>query len=194
MGLHVIGISGTNGAGKDTVGHILAVHHGYLFLSVTDVLRAELRQRGLPIDREHLRLLSAEWRREFGYGVLIDRAYDEFKKQENLYKGLAIASLRNPHEVDRVHELGGTVVWLDADQKLRYERVQANAIARGRAEEDNRTFEQFKAEEEIEMHSSGDEATLNMAGVRDKSDIMLQNGGNEISLLEDEINELLTTS
>lgn len=194
MGLHIIGISGTNGAGKDTVGHILAVHHGYLFLSVTDVLRAELRQRGQPIDREHLRQLSAEWRREFGYGVLIDRAYDEFKKQENLYAGLAIASLRNPHEVDRVHELGGTVVWLDADQKLRYERVQANAIARGRAAEDNRTFEQFKAEEEIEMHSSGDEATLNMAGVRDKSDIMLQNGGNDISLLEEEINELLTTS
>jgi cytidylate kinase len=187
----IIGISGTNGSGKDTVGHILAEEHGYFFMSVTDVMRAELKRRELPVDREHMRELSAQWRREFGYGVLIDRAVAEYEKLTDTYSGLAIASLRNPHEVDKVHELGGVVWWLDADPLLRFTRIKMNAATRARAEEDEKTFEQFQAEEQAEMHQSGDEATLNMSGVKDKSDVLMTNGGNELYLLKQEIAALL---
>lgn len=192
MGKKIIGIAGTNGSGKDTVGHMLADNHGYLFVSVTDVLRAELKRQGFPVDREHLRELSASWRREFGLGVLIDRAIDVFKEQpKNKYKGVAIASLRNPHEVDRIHELGGEVWWLDADPLLRFTRIKANAASRARVEEDEKTFEQFLAEEQAEMHSSGDEATLDMAAVRDKCDAKMQNAGNSLDLLKQEVSALL---
>ncbi|HEX8227292.1 MAG TPA: AAA family ATPase [Candidatus Saccharimonadales bacterium] len=189
MSLIIIGIAGTNGAGKDTVGRILAERHGYLFVSVTDVLRAELKRRGDPIDREHLRGLSAEWRREFGYGVLIDRALESFKSAlaTDTYAGMAVASLRNPFEVDRIHELEGQVWWVDADPRLRFDRIQRNAATRARAAEDEKTFEEFLAEEEAEMHTTGDAATLNMAAVRDKCDVKLQNGGNELAMLEEEI-------
>jgi len=37
-GLKIIGLAGTNGSGKDTVGHILADKHGYLFVSVVELL------------------------------------------------------------------------------------------------------------------------------------------------------------
>jgi cytidylate kinase len=185
----IIGIAGTNGAGKDTVGRILAEQHGYLFVSVTDVLRAELRRRNLPIDRLHMRDLSAEWRREYGYGVLIDRAVDAYKSAmaTGTYNGMAVASLRNPYEVDRVHELQGVVWWVDADARLRFDRIQRNAATRARAGEDEKTFEEFLAEEKAEMYSSGDEATLNMSAVRDKCDVKLQNGGNSLEMLEQEI-------
>lgn len=187
----IIGIAGTNGSGKDTVGTILAEDHGYYFISVTDIMRAELKNRGVPVDREHMRDLSAEWRREFGYGVLIDRAVEAYEKLGGTYQGLAIASLRNPFEVDRVHELGGVVWWLDADPLLRFTRIKMNAATRARAEEDEKTFEEFVAEEEAEMHQSGDEATLNMSGVKDKSDVAMHNGGNELYLLKQEIAALL---
>lgn len=188
----IIGIAGTNGAGKDTVGLMLQSNHEYMFISVTDVLRAELKRQGFPADREHLRELSASWRREFGYGVLIDRAMDVFNAQpKGKYKGVAIASLRNPHEVDRVHDLGGEVWWLDADPLLRFTRIKANAASRARAEEDEKTFEQFLAEERAEMFSTGDEATLNMAAVRDKADIQLQNAGSGLDLLAQEVSALL---
>lgn len=187
----LIGIAGTNGSGKDTVGNILAEEHGYYFLSVTDVMRAELKKRGVPVDREHMRELSAQWRREFGYGVLVDRAVEVYEKLDGSYNGLAIASLRNPFEVDRVHELGGVVWWLDADPLLRFTRIKMNAATRARAEEDEKTFEQFQAEEAAEMHQSGDAATLNMSGVKDKSDVAMQNGGSEISLLKQEVAALL---
>jgi dephospho-CoA kinase len=188
----IIGLSGTNGSGKDTVGLMLQENHGYLFVSMTDVLRAELKRQGFPADREHLRELSASWRREFGYGVLIDRAMDVFNAQpQGKYKGVVIASLRNPFEVDRVHELGGVVWWLDADPLLRFTRIKANAASRARAEEDEKTYEQFLSEEQAEMHSTGDAATLNMAAVRDKCDVKMQNGGSGLDLLAQEVSALL---
>lgn len=187
----IIGLSGTNGSGKDTVGMMLAEKHGFMFVSVTELLRDELRKRGQPVEREYLRALSTEWRRQSGYGVLVDKAVALYRSGPNEYKGLVMASLRNPAEADSVHELGGQVWWIDADPRVRYERIQANAATRGRAGEDDKTYEQFLAEEAAEMHTTGDAATLNMSAVREKSDVFLQNGGNDLALLEQEIAEKL---
>ena len=175
--MNLIGISGTNGSGKDTLGEILAKKHNFLFISVTDILRDELRSRNLPLSRKYTRELSAEWRRESGLGVLVDKALAIFEEQADKYKGLAIASLRNPGEADRIHELGGKVIWLDAMPKIRFDRIQTNRSERGahRALDDNLTFVQFIAAEDAEMHPSGDEATLNMSAVREKSDIFIDN-------------------
>ncbi|MEK7096237.1 MAG: AAA family ATPase [Patescibacteria group bacterium] len=172
--MKIIGIAGTNGSGKDSLGQILDERHGYLYVSVTDILREGLRKQDLPIERENMRNLSAQWRRERGLGVLIDKALEIFEKSPGKYKGLAIASLRNPGEADRVHELGGTVVWVDAEPKIRYDRIHS----RQRSAEDQKTFEEFLAEEQAEMNHSGDEATLNVAGVKVKADIFLENNGN----------------
>jgi cytidylate kinase len=175
LNLRIIGIAGTNGSGKDAAGLTLADRHSYLFVSVTDLLRAELNRRNLPVDRVHLRELSAEWRREYGLAVLVDRALEEFNRLKGQYVGLAIASLRNPAEADRIHELGGVVLWIDADAHTRYERVQNNAEARARAGEDAKSFEEFLAEEQAEMQSVGDAATLNMTEVKKRSDVILNN-------------------
>ena len=178
--LTIIGVSGTNGSGKDTIGKILAEKHGYIFISGSDLLRDEAKRRGLPVDRKHLRTISAEWRRELGLGVIIDHAVAEYEIVKDKYKGLVIASLRNPGEADRIHEFNGRVIWVDADPHVRYDRIQANKATRDRIEEDDKTYEEFLAEEEAEMHSSGDEATLDMQGVKDKSDIFLTNDFNNL--------------
>lgn len=170
----VIGVAGTNGAGKDTIGHLLAEHHNYLFISVTDLLRAEAKRRGLQAEREVTREISAEWRRELGLGVLIDKAVAEFETVRDQYAGLVVSSVRNPGEADRIHELGGTMVWIDANPQIRYQRIQA--ADRGRAASDNKTYEEFLAEEEAEMHSSGDAATLNMSAVKELCDLFPDNG------------------
>ncbi len=192
--MKIIGLSGTNGSGKDTVGQMLAERHNFLFVSGSDLLREEARRRGWPVEREQLRTISAEWRRESGLGVLIDKAVELFNAEPGKYDGVVIASLRNPGEADRVHELDGIVVWVDADPQVRYKRIQANLAARGRTEEDNKTYEQFLAEEEAEMQHSGDEATLNMSGVKERSDITLRNEGNDIKAFKDEAEKALNIS
>jgi cytidylate kinase len=189
--IKILGVAGTNGAGKDTVGILLAEHHNYLFLSVTELLRDEAKRRNQPVEREVLRQISAEWRRESGLGVLVDKAVAEYEKVKTRYQGVVMASLRNPGEATRVHELGGQVIWLDADPKVRYDRIQVNAASRHRAEEDNKTFEQFLAEEEAEMHQSGDAATLNMQGVKEQSDIFITNDKSDMDLFKQELESSL---
>jgi cytidylate kinase len=180
--MNLIGIAGTNGSGKDTLGQILADKYGYLFISITDILRDELRRRALPLSRKNMRELSAEWRRQYGLGVLIDRALIIYKPHVDTYKGLAIASIRNPGEVDRIHKLGGKVIWLDAPAKIRFERIQANKELRGaeRSVDDDKTFDQFIADENAEMHSSGDTAKLSLSEVKNNSDIFIENDSNKV--------------
>lgn len=180
--LQIIGLAGTNGSGKDTVGHILASQYGYLFISVTDLLRAEAIRRKLPVNRENLRMISAEWRRQAGLGVLVDKAMAEYEPVKGQYSGLALASVRNPGEADRIHELGGTTVWIDADPRVRYNRIQANAASRGRAAEDAKTFEQFQADEAVEMNQAadGDDATLNMLAVKSRCDVFINNDSSSL--------------
>lgn len=177
----LIGVAGTNGAGKDLLGELLSKNHGFWFISVTELLRDECRKRGLPVEREHLRTISAEWRRQYGLGVLVDKAMDAFNKlpDKEKYAGVVMSSFRNPAEADRMHELGGTVVWVDADPKIRYQRIQTNAASRGRQAEDTKTFEQFLAEQDAEMHppAGADPSMLNIAAVKDRADLMLENNG-----------------
>lgn len=183
----IFGIAGTNGAGKDSIGVMAQERHGFLFVSGSDMLREECRKRGLPVERENLRMISAEWRRKYGLGVLIDRAVELAKKGN--FKGLVTSPMRNVGEAKRVHELGGTLVWVDADPKIRYER----ATSRNRSEEDKKNFEEFMAEEEHEMTrpEGGDEATLDMLGVKEICDIFMENNGNDIEAFKDEAEKTL---
>jgi dephospho-CoA kinase len=188
--LKIIGLAGTNGAGKDAVGALLADRHGYFFYSLTELLREECRRRGIPETRENTRMISTEWRRESGnMAVLIDRSMDVFTEAGGFtaYKGFVMSSYRNPGEVDRLHELGGSLLWVDADQRVRYDRIQKNAAARNRADTDNKTFEQVQQEEYEEMHppANADGAVLNLAAVKERADIFIANDGDTIDELDD---------
>src|SRR5579859_6550857 len=108
MDMKIIGISGTNGSGKDTIGVLLAERHGWLAVSASeDLFIPELKKRGLPLEREQMATLSAEWRRESGAGAVVDKAAEKFNRENKSrrYKGLAIGSLRHPGEAARVQEL-----------------------------------------------------------------------------------------
>lgn len=186
--MKLIGLSGTNGSGKDTIGQLLADRHNFLFISMTDMLREEAVNRKLDTSREVLRTISAEWRRKSGLGVLVDKAVEHFRLQggDEQYAGLVIASLRNPGENDRVHELGGEVIWIDADPQVRYDRLKGRMRA-----DDPQNFEEFVAHEEAEMEHSGDEATLSMRGVKEKADKVFQNEYPNLDAVDQAIQEQL---
>lgn len=185
--LKVIGLSGTNGAGKDAAGALLAEHYGFLFFSFTELFREECHRRGLPVTRENTRMIGNEWRRKEGASALVGRSMEIFKKADaSQYTGFVMSSIRNPGEADHIHELGGTVIWVDADPRTRYDRIQKNAASRGRAGEDNRTFAQFLQEEQDEMHppKDGDAASLNMATVKERADIFITNNSDSLETLQ----------
>lgn len=188
------GIAGTNGSGKDSMGEYLAHAHKFLFVSVTEMLRIEARKRGLPVEREVLRTISAEWRRAGGLGVLVDKAIEVYEETggDKQFTGLVMASIRNPGEVDRIHELGGKMVWLDADPKIRYRRISGGR--EGREEEDGKSFEEFMAEQAAEMQPSGDAATLNLSVVKVHCDISIDNSSDSVKEFEVELEKKLGLS
>ncbi|HZP55520.1 MAG TPA: AAA family ATPase [Candidatus Saccharimonadales bacterium] len=180
--MKIIGISGTNGSGKDTLSEILA-EYGWLFISASrDLIIPELERLGLPLERKHMAELTAEWNRKAGRGAVVDKAVECYKEQSKTskFKGLVISSIRHPWEADRIHELGGKIVWVDADPKIRYQRI----YSRGHGTKDQKTFKEFLAEEEKEMRHSGDKATLNISGVKDKADIFLENNGDDVEVFK----------
>ena len=191
--MKIIGIGGTNGAGKDTIAAMLVERHNYLFVSATDIFVKELNKRGWPIDRTHKSRLSAEWRREYGMAVVVDKAIEFAQAHIGSRSGVVIASLRHPSEADHVHAFKGVVVWADANPKVRYDRIQRSLHERVNTHaEQGKTFEEFLADEEREMHPEGDAATLNMAGVKEKADIMLLNNDDDIPAFKNKAEVALT--
>jgi len=185
--MKLIGLSGTNGSGKDTLAALLRDEYGWLFADATQMLGDELTRRGLSHERINKANLSAEWRREFGMAAIVDKAIEMFKAGE--YKGLIVGSLRHPGEADKIHEMGGTMVWVDADPRIRYERITNNN--RGRIE-DRKTFEEFLAEQEREMKPTGDAATLNVSAVKDRADIVITNNSDHIDAFKTSVRETLS--
>ena len=171
----IIGLSGTNGSGKDSLGVGLE-KYGYFFVSVTDFLREELKNQNMVITRENMRKLSTQWRKQYGGGYLIERAVEFWRQTNPGTGGVVIASLRDPQEVQTLHKLGGLMVWIDADPQVRYQRIQDNLAVRGRADEDTVSFEQFLQAEKAEMRPSQDaSSSLDMTSVKKNSDIFLAN-------------------
>ncbi len=82
-------------------------------------------------------------------------------------------SIRRPDEARAIQDAGGYVLWIDADRKIRYDRVFNGN--RGRVT-DNKSYEQFCAEEDREMNPESDDPfVLNMGGVKEIADIHLKN-------------------
>ena len=79
---------------------------------------------------------------------------------------------------------GATLLVVDADQKLRYERVQGR-----RSETDKVSFEQFQEHEALEMNDP-DPHGMQKAKVIEMADYVIQNNGT-FDELKEKIDEVL---
>ncbi len=184
--IRLIGLSGTNGAGKDSAGDLLQRKFGYTFVSVSDFLREEASRRDLPHERKFLSQISREWRSKLGEGALVLKVIEGMDATQP--NPLVISSIRAKGEVETLHEHGGVVLWIDADPRLRYERITRNS--RGRTE-DNKTFEEFLNEEKIEMEGLPGSQGLCMQDVKNSSDFIIDNS-NSMAELEEGLKKVLS--
>jgi hypothetical protein len=170
----IIGLAGTNGADKDTLGDLRVIRQNARKVSLSDILRIEADKRGLSHERSNLGAISTEMSTKLGAGALSTMTIRNYiKTRTNEESGLSIVSIRRPDEGRAIQDAGGTLLWIDADRTIRYQRIlEAN---RGRVT-DFKTFEEFCAEEDREMYPRSDDPfVLNMAGVRDIADIHVIN-------------------
>lgn len=164
----IIGITGTNGSGKGTVVEYL-VQKGFKHYSVRSELLAELERRGLPTDRPHLGALGDELRKTNGPGYFIRLFKTQSEKERCV--DIAIDSLRSVGEAEALKAMGGILLGVDADPRVRYDRV----VVRG-SSTDKVDFDTWKKQEEHEWYNP-DPHAMNVPAVIVMADYTIQNNG-----------------
>ncbi len=171
-------ITGKYCSGKDTAADILK-EKGFLHISLSDLIREEAAKRNMPTTRENLILLGNELRKQFGAGVLSQRALDKMRTGNYV-----ITSIRNPGEVDVIRNAGGILILADAAESIRWQRMQR----RPNRPDSLKTFEDFVRLEKEESESS-DPARIQMNKVIGMADIVIDNDGS-LEELKEKISKL----
>jgi dCMP deaminase len=162
-----IGVAGRNAAGKTHVVEFLEAR-SFHRVSLSDVIRADLRAQGLEPTRENMIERGRELRERHGPAVLAQRALRQLPAGRNC----VIDSIRHPAEVEALRAAGDfKLLWIEAPLALRYARSQR----RGRAG-DAATLEAFEALEAREL-GSGDPAAQQLLRVAEMADLTLDNAG-----------------
>ncbi len=165
----IIGISGTFASGKDTLAEWLETK-GFYHVSTSNMVRAGSQDKYGSTDRKHLFFYANETRESEGAGVFLERALEQAEDYDNV----VISGIRSIGEVEALKSAGGELVFMDAPIELRYKR----AYSRGRDEAD-KSFETFKASEQVELHKPEESKTdQNIGAMKRHADIILENDDN----------------
>ena len=185
----IIGITGTLGAGKGAVVDYLVQQNNFLHFSVRSYLTEIIVEREMPVNRDSMVLVANELRAANGPSYLAEqllvKAVDKMatlsmseedsqqQQQQQQPGGAIIESIRTIGEVEALRSSGHSFVLLavDADPKLRYERVVLRKSAT-----DQVTFEQFISDENREMNNN-EPHKQNLQECIKRSDYTLRNEG-----------------
>lgn len=176
----IVGIAGTFAGGKDTLAKYLAKHYSYQHISTGDMVRIEAQKKYGSIERPTLRLVANELRHSEGAGVFAQRALQHAKDGP-----LLISGIRSLGERDAIVAAGGTIMFIDAPARDRYERMKTRA----RDDEVLLSLEQFEANEAKEWYGGDDPADFNLRDIKGGADIVIENDAD----LDTFLNQALTS-
>ncbi|MBI2871018.1 MAG: AAA family ATPase [Candidatus Omnitrophica bacterium] len=163
----VIGLTGKNGSGKGEVAQFLK-ERSFDYLSLSDVLREELKTSGQEVTRENLIRIGRDLRSRYGAGVLAERVLKRLETDRNY----VVDSIRNPAEADVLrHRKDFTLVEVAASARVRFERMRVRA-----RESDPMTFGDFVKLEEREAKRA-DFAAQALDETAAQADRVLKNEG-----------------
>jgi dephospho-CoA kinase len=183
-----IGLAGTLNAGKDSLGEILESDYGFLHMSTSDMIRLmKIREFG---DTPQALLLRNDpfinnLRSENGPGFLVQAVHDDWKDAKEKYPGGYVASaIRAIGEAEKIKDLGGIIIFIDADPKVRYIRSQSRSRD---ANETGKTFEEFMASERLEIDvDPNDKNVQNLTAMREMADLIIINDQNNVESFQKE--------
>ena len=138
----LIGLTGTNGAGKGEVANFLK-KKGYAYYSLSDLVRHQLSREGKELSRNNLIEMGNKLREKFGADILARLVVKKIQGEA------VIDSIRNPKEVEYLRKQKDFIlIAVDAPVAIRFERIKK----RGRKESVS-TLHEFIQKEAEEMTS-----------------------------------------
>lgn len=175
----LIGLTGHPSSGKDTVAAYLVERHGFVMITLSDMIRFYISEHGMgEATRDLLRTTAVMLREEHGADYLMRMALEHEAPR------LIISGVRTVGEAENLKQSGGVIVSCTAPLEVRYKR----AIGRG-SSKDNISFEDFVRQEDVEKTSTNPEAQ-NLNGVIAMADYTINNDGS-LNDLEEKIESLL---
>lgn len=170
----IIGITGTDGAGKGAVVEYLVSQHRFTHYSSRDFIVAEIERLGLPADRNQTRLTANALRAEFGHEVVVRKAFERAAAEGKAR--VVIESVRAMAEVEYLKLREGFLLAVDAETELRYERIRGRQSV-----SDNVSYEQFLAQEALE-NNDPDPSGMQKARVIQAADFTVINNSTKAAL------------
>lgn len=165
----ILGITGTDGSGKGAVVEYLVNAKGFVHYSARALWEEEIQRRGLQSSRANMRLVANELRAKHGDDFLIQHYLKRYEEEKPEH--VIIESIRAVAEAKTLAENGGILIAVDADQKLRYER-----IVQRKSSSDQISFEDFCAHEQLEMNDP-DPHGMQKKKVMEMADYTIVNNG-----------------
>ena len=181
--IQVLAFVGAPAAGKTEAASV-AKTLGIPIVTMGDVVRAELRRRGLPLSDENAGRIASELRAQEGMDAIAKRCIPQVRAIAGKKAVIVIDGIRGISEVETFKKEFGTdftLVRVDAPLNLRYERIKT----RGRGD-DSLSIEEFKAREERENGWGMGEAMKN-------ADTVITNTGSR-ELFKEQIEEIFAFS
>ena len=144
----ILGLTGKNASGKGEAANYLK-SKGFVYYSLSDMIREEATKRNLEHSRENLIELGNELREKYGPGCLAQKINNEMNNCKKIFqkkKFFVIDSIRSPHEVNELKKNKSfLLIGIDAPIELRFNRLrERNRVG------DAKTFEEFKQQEQRE--------------------------------------------
>lgn len=162
----IVGLTGSFGAGKGCVANYLVHEKGFAHFSARTFITEEIKRRGLPVDRDTMTTVANDLRAINGPTYI----FEQLIKMAKGHGGdVVVESIRAVAEARYLKGHGGVVLGIDADPKVRYERI----VKRG-SETDHVSFEEWRAQE-LRESNPDDPTKQDIFGALQESDHIIIN-------------------
>lgn len=181
----IIGLTGKNAAGKGEAANYLK-SKGFIYYSLSDVVREEATKRNLEHSRDNLIKIGNELRQNFAPNYLAQQINLKIREilKNNPEQNFVVDSIRSPFEAkELMKNKNFTLVGIDAPIETRFRRLlERNRIG------DAKTLEDFRKQEERENLKSDTNQQLDATFALSRE--VIKNDGN-LEQLHAKIDDLL---
>lgn len=169
----IIGLTGKNAAGKGEAAEYMKTK-GFVYYSLSDVIREEATKRSLDHSRDNLIKLGNELREKYGSSYLAQQINNKIKGQSDKNTNFVIDSIRSPYEAQELMKNKDfTLVGIDAPVELRFKRLrERNRVG------DAKTLEAFREQEQRENLNNASNQQLDATFKLSKK-VIVNDGGLE---------------
>jgi dephospho-CoA kinase len=183
--MKVVGLTGTICSGKETVKEIIKKKVNCYYVTISDIIRAEVEKKKGVLDRKILQDMGNEMRKNYGNHILAMLAIEYLNRDKEM---IVIDGIRNPGEVDYLRKKFGNnfkLIAVDAAPEIRFERI----LKRGQ-KSDPKTWEEFVVMDERDKGKNEPEYGQQVGKCIQTADFVVMNDGT-LEELENKLNEVI---